>query len=300
MLKHFHYINPEGKDQGVNVRNRATELTALLDDVNKIRAERKAAKTNKAKFAGIGSSSGGFGNQSRFSGFGSDSISSEYGAYSGGVYGDGGGFGGSEYEPGAYARESRGRSDGFDEYEVDLPATTSADKPKEPVAKQPDLFSFEDEVTSPKVTLAENKDDEFADFQSAVPQMKSESTSSNVSKTLPPSQSDNIFDIFSSPTPAISHNTYITSNVNIPSPTVSSPISPISPMGNFGHMMTAPSQPATSTGNIASIGRPKDSQPKNSKADDAFGSLWTSHTTKKKATEHSHLPMAAQKSTSLI
>lgn len=299
MLKHFHYINPEGKDQGVNVRNRAKELTALLDDVNNIRAERKAAKANKAKFAGIGSSSGGLGNQGKFSGFGSDAISSEYGAYSGGVYGDGGGFGGREYEPGAYAHESR-RGDGFEAYEVDIPDATSSSEPNEPVSRQPDLFSFDDEAPSLIVAPATIDGDDFADFQSAVPQMKPESTASNVSKPLPPSQSDNLFDIFSSPSPAISQNTHITSNVKVPSPSVSSPISPISPMGNFGPMMSAPSQPAPSSGNISSIGLPIDSKPKTSKADDAFGSLWTSHTTKKTANEPSNLPMAAQKPSSLI
>lgn len=92
MLKHFQYIDSNGKDQGINVRNRAKELIALLGDVNKIRTERKLAKSNRSKFSGISSTnSGGFGDSgNRYGGFGSDA---GYGGYSGGVYGDGGGFG---------------------------------------------------------------------------------------------------------------------------------------------------------------------------------------------------------------
>jgi len=35
MLRSFHYIDDKGKDQGVNVRNRAKELVELLADVEK-------------------------------------------------------------------------------------------------------------------------------------------------------------------------------------------------------------------------------------------------------------------------
>ena len=41
MLRQFHYIDQNGKDQGINVRNRAKELAELLSDVDRIRAERK-------------------------------------------------------------------------------------------------------------------------------------------------------------------------------------------------------------------------------------------------------------------
>ncbi|KMU80137.1 epsin-3 [Coccidioides immitis RMSCC 3703] len=94
MLRQFHYIDNNGKDQGVNVRNRAQELAKLLGDVDAIRAERKKAKANRNKFGGIeggmGGFSGGFSSNSRYGGFGSDDAS--FGGYSGGVYGDGGGF----------------------------------------------------------------------------------------------------------------------------------------------------------------------------------------------------------------
>ena len=105
MLRQFHFIDQNGKDQGINVRNRAKELAELLSDVDRIRSERKKARGNRGKFGGVeggaglgggvsgsGGFSGGSGGSSRYGGFGSESA--EYGAYSGGVYGDGGGFGG--------------------------------------------------------------------------------------------------------------------------------------------------------------------------------------------------------------
>ena len=47
MLRQFHYIDQNGKDQGINVRNRSKELTDLLSDVEKIRTERKKARATK-------------------------------------------------------------------------------------------------------------------------------------------------------------------------------------------------------------------------------------------------------------
>ena len=44
MLRQFHFIDQNGKDQGVNVRNRAKELAELLSDVERIRAERKKSR----------------------------------------------------------------------------------------------------------------------------------------------------------------------------------------------------------------------------------------------------------------
>ncbi|KAH6912582.1 epsin-3 [Coprinopsis sp. MPI-PUGE-AT-0042] len=87
MLRNFHYIDDKGKDEGINVRNRAKELVELLSDVEKIRGERRKAKANKSKFTGVGNDGMGFGGGgggSRYGGFGSDSL-------------EGGGGGGSSW-----------------------------------------------------------------------------------------------------------------------------------------------------------------------------------------------------------
>lgn len=209
MLRQFHFIDLNGKDQGINVRNRAKELAELLGDVERIRSERKKARATKNKYTGVeggatfggGFSSGG----GRFGGFGSETSGSgpsTFGGYSGGVYGDGGGFGG---EPSNDFRESSSRADRFEEYdefdEGDRPArppkrpeqrvgvkkTTAQPKPKEP---EVDLLPFDDpeptSSTAPAPAKASalddlvgsssggaaasnNDDDEFDDFQSATP-----------------------------------------------------------------------------------------------------------------------------------
>jgi epsin len=183
MLRQFHFIDQNGKDQGVNVRHRAKELAELLVDVERIRSERKKARANKGKFTsmqstgGFGSGSGsGSGSGGRYGGFGSDSGgyggggsgsggggggSSTYGGFSGGVYGDGGGFGGQSDD----FRSTQSRGDKFEEYdefdEGERPsAATSAPKvardtaaktavkrtPEPPKKKAPevDLFSFDE------------------------------------------------------------------------------------------------------------------------------------------------------------
>ncbi|KAJ7062232.1 hypothetical protein C8F01DRAFT_1136960 [Mycena amicta] len=118
MLRNFHYIDEKGKDEGVNVRNRSRELVELLSDVEKIRGERRKAKSNKHKYIGTGNDGmafSGAGDGGRYGGFGNDS-----GGYSGGgggggssdYYGSGGGGGGSHSSG---FRDER-RTGGFDEY----------------------------------------------------------------------------------------------------------------------------------------------------------------------------------------
>lgn len=207
MLRQFHFIDQNGKDQGINVRNRAKELAELLGDVDRIRAERKKARANRNKFGGVEGGAGlggGFsGSSSRYGGFGSEDAG--YGGYSGGVYGDGGGFGGEERSGSGGFSESTTRRDRFEEYDeydegaVAAPsrrnetASTSshvkrevkretkkaeAPKPAEPV---PDLLAFDDapapaSVSAGKQPAASNADlfsggddDDFDDFQSAAP-----------------------------------------------------------------------------------------------------------------------------------
>jgi epsin len=82
VLRNFYYTDEQGKDQGINVRNRSKELAELLADLDKVRAERRKAKANRNKYTGTGND-GGDGNGpsfmsntgSRYGGFGSDSLS---------------------------------------------------------------------------------------------------------------------------------------------------------------------------------------------------------------------------------
>ena len=222
MLRQFHYIDQNGKDQGLNVRNRSKELAELLSDVDRIRAERKKSRATRNKYGGVeggmgigGSTSSG----SRYGGFGSEDAS--FGGYSGGVYGDGGGFSGNtggfsdsqsrrdrfeeydEYDEGAVAAPGRRQPD-RDPPRAGVKRETPTSKKAEPAkAKAPevDLFSFDDSEQSvsvsassgPSVSTASDgkapvpadDDDEFDEFQSAGPQSAAPSTS-GASGTIPP------------------------------------------------------------------------------------------------------------------
>lgn len=226
MLRQFHFIDQNGKDQGINVRNRAKELAELLGDVDRIRAERKKARATKNKFIGTGSSSsmgGGYsGGSGRFSGFGSDTSgyggsAANFGGYSGGVYGDGGGFGGQSSD----FRDGSGRADRFEEYdefdEGERPTAPSRPKKTERAGvkkttgevakkKEPevDLFSFDDGVQGSSLAAptplassglagpsgggAAHDDDEFDDFQEATPATQTQSAAplSGLGQPLPP------------------------------------------------------------------------------------------------------------------
>lgn len=186
MLRQFHYIDPNGKDQGINVRNRASELVKLLGDVDMIRAERKKARANRHKFGGFegGGGMGGGISGSRMQGFGSDNMT--FGGYAGGVFGDGGGFGGASTD----FQDTQPRSSRFEEYDEDEvePITTTpaavrrtannapaaarreaAKKPEPKKEPEPDLVDFGDDgdTTSTAAGKKPADDDDFDDFQSA-------------------------------------------------------------------------------------------------------------------------------------
>ncbi|KAL3232567.1 Epsin-3 [Nakaseomyces bracarensis] len=61
LLESFHYIDSQGRDQGINVRNRAKALTELLSDDNKIRNERKKARETAKKYKGVAGGSASMG-----------------------------------------------------------------------------------------------------------------------------------------------------------------------------------------------------------------------------------------------
>ncbi|QIW98620.1 hypothetical protein AMS68_004138 [Peltaster fructicola] len=207
MLRQFHYIDNNGKDQGLNVRNRSKELTELLSDVDKIRAERKKSRTTRNKYGGVegGAGLGGASSASRYGGFGSETggASAGYGGATRGVYGDGGGFGGESHDDydEAGRTNANDRFDEYDEYDDGgataptpkrktessrpkaTPKKAEVVKPKEP---EVDLFDFGDEPaavaapsngtsailaapTSVPQASAALDDDDFDDFQSAGP-----------------------------------------------------------------------------------------------------------------------------------
>uniref|UniRef100_A0A0D6QWN1 ENTH domain-containing protein n=1 Tax=Araucaria cunninghamii TaxID=56994 RepID=A0A0D6QWN1_ARACU len=67
-LSDFQYVEPNGKDQGINVRKKAQNILSLINDKDKIREARQKAAANRDKYGGL-SSTGGY-KPSSYSGFG--------------------------------------------------------------------------------------------------------------------------------------------------------------------------------------------------------------------------------------
>ncbi|ORY57761.1 uncharacterized protein BCR38DRAFT_353892 [Pseudomassariella vexata] len=272
MLRQFHYIDPNGKDQGVNVRNRAKELADMLGDVDRIRTERKKARANKAKYTGVEGGTGGFSSSSRYGGFGSDSgghgggSSSGYGGYSGGVYGDGGGFGGAEsndfrdtsrndrFEAYDEADEGEGSGRGTGLAAVANATTkwpkagtgtkkTAAAAPPPKKAKEPevDLFSFDDPEPMPSAPVV---------VPNAAPSNGSASLASlanddddfdDFQSAAPATQTSAPSNAFSIAPPMVTSSAQSTAQFAAPQP-VSGPQN-----ANISNMMSAISPPQTST-----------------------------------------------------
>ncbi|KAF8501960.1 hypothetical protein BU17DRAFT_78404 [Hysterangium stoloniferum] len=238
MLRNFHYIDDKGKDQGINVRNRSSEIAAMLVDLDKIRSERRKAKANRNKYIGTGNDAmsggryGGFGNDGMYGGGGSGG-SSDY-------YNNGGGGSSSTF------RDDNGRKT-YDDYDAGddedksasrnstslrsptSPASTSRrpggssqpprpepkDKAPEPQVPIDDLLGDwgDDTATTTTTTnqnkalpvVANNEVDDFDDFQTApvspaVPPVYSQ-TAAPVAP-IQATKASNLFDMLNSNTPA--------------------------------------------------------------------------------------------------
>ncbi|XP_044137188.1 clathrin interactor 1 [Bufo gargarizans] len=60
-LENYHFVDENGKDQGINIRQKVKEMVEFVQDDDRLREERKKAKKNKDKYIGVSSeSAGGF------------------------------------------------------------------------------------------------------------------------------------------------------------------------------------------------------------------------------------------------
>jgi len=60
-LMTYQHVDDKGKDQGINVRNRAKEIVLLLQSPDRIREERSKAKSNRDKYVGVSNETAAFG-----------------------------------------------------------------------------------------------------------------------------------------------------------------------------------------------------------------------------------------------
>ncbi|NWS65527.1 EPN4 protein, partial [Crotophaga sulcirostris] len=60
-LENYHFVDENGKDQGINIRQKVKEMVEFAQDDDRLREERKKAKKNKDKYIGVSSDNvGGF------------------------------------------------------------------------------------------------------------------------------------------------------------------------------------------------------------------------------------------------
>lgn len=256
MLKSFHYIDSKGRDQGINVRNRAKNLADLLKDDSLIRSERKKARANAKKFGGVSSAAYGGASSEVGNHLNNDDYNSR-------VFGDGGVYG-ARYGDTAESYNTQSNSP---EAEDELPAVTGSSKPTTKSSKinalssgtEPDLlgdlleFNGNDNSNNNNNNnnLNDNDDDDdFDDFQAAP-------SSSNVGGL----NLGNLSNLYQSQPSAFQAN--VNSNVGSNANTsFDNSTFNATPNANYNISTTAPSKVASSSNN------------------DAFSSLFSSAKTK--------------------
>lgn len=148
MLEDFHYIDSQGRDQGINVRNKAKTVVALLSDDDQLRQERKKARETANKYKGVmgGTAVGGAVDMNPRAGFTKStahgiSVSADFD---------------SDQEDDDSPPKSLPKLDNVTKYEK---FSFKDEEPALPATPQPaqELLNDDDD------------DDEFADFQTAVP-----------------------------------------------------------------------------------------------------------------------------------
>jgi len=272
MLRQFNFIDLNGKDQGINVRNRAKELAELLGDVERIRAERKKARATRNKYGGVEGGAGlgsGPSSSGRYGGFGSEQPN--FGGYSGGVYGDGGGFGGEEAP--VEAQQTQAHRDRFEEYdEGDAGASSSSSSMRRPEASRTSATSSKrapppkaveppkPKKKEPEVDLLGN--DDFLPVASST-QPAASPSSFNFSTVPAPSiataaDDEDEFDDFQSAAPAQATSTTTSQTQFVASQPVAT-----SSINNIYSALSPPSQfsaPAAPTNNLGFSSPPSQAQ----------------------------------------
>ncbi|KAM3218285.1 Clathrin interactor EPSIN 1 [Capsicum annuum] len=143
-LTSFEYVEPNGKDMGINVRKKAETVVALLNNKEKIQEVRSKATANRDKYVGLSSSgmiykacsasfsssSGGFQISERYGGFGNKS--------------DGDSF-----------KDSYNEKDRYDEDKVDQSTYKSKNRSSRYASKVQDTVSSSGSKTIKKVGVPE-------------------------------------------------------------------------------------------------------------------------------------------------
>ncbi|KAI3468156.1 hypothetical protein Pfo_024819 [Paulownia fortunei] len=162
-LASFEYVEPSGKDVGINVRKKAETIVALLNNKDKIQVVRNKAAANREKYVGLSSSgityksgaasftSTSFKNNDRYGGFGNRGDSETFKD----SYKDKDQYGEDKYERTTKSKKESSHSGSMGQ---DAPATGASITSTK--TSKPDKYAS---VTSQNAT-SDKYDDDFDDF----------------------------------------------------------------------------------------------------------------------------------------
>ncbi|XP_015057057.1 clathrin interactor EPSIN 1 [Solanum pennellii] len=212
-LASFEYVEPNGKDMGINVRKKAENIVALLNNKEKIQEVREKASANRDKYFGLSSSGVTFkSSSSSFSSSGNFQSSDRYGGF--GNKNDGNSFKDSYKEKDRYGEDKVDRSTfkskkGSSHYGSNVQGTASASGSK--TAKR--VGKPDKACSSPSQSAAASSSKYEEDFDDFDPR----GTSSTKPSTGNSGQVDlfgqNLMgDLLDAPTPVPADNSSVTSH----------------------------------------------------------------------------------------
>ncbi|KAK3213041.1 hypothetical protein Dsin_017747 [Dipteronia sinensis] len=151
-LSSFEYVEPNGKDMGINVRKKSENIVALLNNKDKIQEVRSKAAANREKYFGL--SSTGITNKSSSASYGNSNFQSDrYGD----SYKDRGQYGEEKIEKDASRKSRRGRHSSKDQGYTSSSASKSA-------TKSNDSDQYGSVPSQSARGPSNNYDDDFDDF----------------------------------------------------------------------------------------------------------------------------------------
>lgn len=215
-LSSFEYVEPSGKDMGINVRKKAENIIALLNNKDKIQEVRNKAAANRDKFVGLSSSGITYKSGSTSFSSGSYQSSDRYGGLSGTRDGDrhrDNYRDTDQYEEEKYERDTYGKSRHTSESQGSTLKKGSTqhgrkDQASQLAAKSNDSDKYSS-ISAQNSSLPSNNEDDFDDFDPRGTSTAKAAGSSNQVDLLGESL---IGDLMDAPTSVPSGNTALNSS----------------------------------------------------------------------------------------
>lgn len=212
-LSSFEYVEPSGKDLGLNVRKKAENIIVLLNNKDKIQEVRNKAAANHDKYIGLSSSGITYRSGSASYSSGNYQSSDRYGGpRDGGRYGDGY-RDRDQYEEEKYEKDTYGKSRNTSESQGSTLKKGSTqygrkDQASNLAAKSNDSDKY-NSIPAQSSSLPSNNEDDFDDFD---PRGTSTTKAAGSSNQVDLFGGSLIGDLMDAPTPAPSGNTALNSS----------------------------------------------------------------------------------------